>query len=201
MKNHESAAPRLVSVLRKASFCLLLGLLPVTVAWAEAKKLTEIEQDVCTSWMGAKMLHMSIFQSDKPKDEYCRDVTEPGDSFIVIDLIDNELRENPVGITIKKASAAPEEDIVARYPPEPHLNGIVNMPIRLEKGTYSVSIKKEGKETEEVVYQVGVGMTDYSRYLFPLLLAALGVFLAQRIYRRRYLQNAIARLRSRSGKE
>lgn len=201
MKNQESVTFFLATMLRKAGMCLLLGLLPASVALAQAKKVTEIEQDVCTTWMGTKMLHMSIFQPEKPKDEYCRDVADPGDSFVVIDLFDKELRDNPVGIVVKKASAAPEEEVVVREPPAPHQNGVVSIPVRLEKGVYSVVIKKEGSAPEEIVYQVRVNLVDYSRYLLPALIAALAVFLAQRIYRRRYLQNAIARLRARSGRK
>ncbi|PKO83575.1 MAG: hypothetical protein CVU17_07165 [Betaproteobacteria bacterium HGW-Betaproteobacteria-11] len=200
MKNHESAIFCLANTLRKAGFCLLFGLLPATVALAEAKKLTEIEQDVCTTWMGTKMLHMSIFQPEKPKDEYCREVTDPGDAFVVIDLLDKELRESPVGIVIKNAAVA-ENNILVSEPPAHHPNGIVTLPVHLEKGIYSVEIRKEGSTPEEIVYRVRVNLIDYSRYLFPVLLAALAIFLAQRIYRRRYLQNAIARLRARSGRK
>lgn len=177
----------------RAGSSFLLGLLAATSVLAHGN--STIEDDICTTWINDKMLHMSIFQPDNPKAEYCREVAHQGTSFVTIDLFDMALRSENVGINIVKSPGTPEAVVIARSLPTAHMNGNIRTPVRFEQGIYSVTVEVEGKNPRRSVYQVKVGMTDYSRYIFPILVILLALSGLHRLYHTGMLKKATARFR------
>lgn len=192
-KNLPCSTTPSTNILKTGGFFLAL----LTSAAVFAHGNSTVEEDICTTWMNGRMLHMSIFQPDNIKAEYCRDVAQPGTSYVAVDLFERPLREEKIGITIVKSPGTPAAEMIARSLPATHPNGNVNLPVRFERGIYAVEIAAEGNNQLRSVYQVRVAMIDYTRYIFPLLVTLIALFGIHRLLRTRMLRNALARIRTR----
>lgn len=60
-----------------------------------------IEEDPCVRKIGGSMVHFSAYQPQiEPKAQYCTEIPDVGDTFLVVDLVDPSLRTLPVGVKI-----------------------------------------------------------------------------------------------------
>lgn len=141
-----------------------------------------IEEDICVRKVGGNMVHLSAYQPQiEPKAEYCTDIPDVGDTFLVVDLVDPGLRALPVGVKIIRGVNENEQDeakTVAYWKPVSHPDGILRGEARLEKGLYKLIITAEGLSPS--AYLLRVQQVDYSKLgrsaLGPLaLLLVLGV--------------------------
>ena len=139
------------------------GLSPNTV-WAHGA--VTLEDDICVRRMGGNMVHFSAYQPQlDPKAQYCTDIPDVGDTFLVVDLIDPSLRTMPVGVRIIKGpggvESEEEDQTVAYWKPASHPDGIVRGEANLEKGLYKVIITAEGLSPS--YYLLKVQQVDYSK--------------------------------------
>jgi len=141
-----------------------------------------IEEDVCVRKVGGNMVHFSAYQPQiEPKAQYCTDIPDVGDTFLVVDLVDPSLRTLPVGIKIIRGVNENEQDeaqTVAYWKPVSHPDGVVRGEAKLDKGLYKLIITAEGLSPSH--YLLRVQQIDYSKLgrsaLGPLaLLLVLGV--------------------------
>ena len=142
-----------------------------------------IEEDMCVRKVGGNMVHLSAYQPQiEPKAEYCTDIPDVGDTFLVVDLVDPGLRALPVGVKIVRGVNENDEQdeakTVAYWKPVSHPDGILRGEARLEKGLYKLIITAEGLSPS--AYLLRVQQVDYSKLgrsaLGPLaLLLVLGV--------------------------
>lgn len=173
----------IMHVKRIASSLLLLlfvaGLSPGTVA---AHGNVTIEEDPCVRKIGGSMVHFSAYQPQiEPKAQYCTDIPDVGDTFLVVDLVDPTLRTLPVGVKIIRGVNENEQDesqTVAYWSPTSHPDGVVRGEANLDKGLYKLIITAEGLSPS--AYLLRVQQVDYSRLgrsaLGPLaLLLVLGI--------------------------
>jgi hypothetical protein len=151
-----------------------------------------IEEDICTSRLGGKMVHMSIYQPERPKAEFCREVAEVGKSYVVLDLVDPSLRNENVGIEVVRDKGGPAEQVIASVRPSPHPDGVLSTSATLEQGMYSVVVSVEGQDAHSV-YPIRVKMVDYSRYILPTLLSLLILFGLYQLHRFKVLHKLAAR--------
>lgn len=142
----------------------ILGLFPEMVA---AHGKVELEEDVCVRRLGGSMVHLSAYQPQwAPKAEYCTEIPDEGDTFLVIDLIDPSLRTIPVGVQLFKASnssssAQADEQPIVSWQPTSHPDGIVRGEATLEKGLYKLIVTAEGLSPS--YYILRVQQADYSQ--------------------------------------
>ncbi len=141
-----------------------------------------IEEDVCVRKIGGNMVHFSAYQPQiEPKAQYCTDIPDVGDTFLVVDLVDPSLRTLPVGIKIIRGVNENEQDeaqTVAYWKPASHPDGVVRGEAKLDKGLYKLIITAEGLSPSH--YLLRVQQVDYSKLgrsaLGPLaLLLVLGI--------------------------
>ena len=141
-----------------------------------------IEEDVCVRKIGGNMVHFSAYQPQiEPKAQYCTEIPDVGDTFLVVDLVDPSLRTLPVGIKIIRGINENEQDeaqTVAYWKPVSHPDGVVRGEAKLDKGLYKLIITAEGLSPSH--YLLRVQQIDYSKLgrsaLGPLaLLLVLGV--------------------------
>lgn len=132
--------------------------------------------------VGGSMVHFSAYQPQiEPKAQYCTDIPDVGDTFLVVDLVDPSLRNMPVGIKIIQGVNDNEQDeakTVAYWKPVSHPDGVVRGEAKLDKGLYKLIITAEGLSPS--AYLLRVQQVDYSKMgrsaLGPLaLLLVLGV--------------------------
>jgi hypothetical protein len=141
-----------------------------------------MEEDMCVRKVGGNMVHFSAYQPQiEPKAQYCTDIPDVGDTFLVVDLVDPSLRNMPVGIKVIQGVNENEQDetkTVAYWKPVSHPDGVVRGEATLEKGLYKLIITAEGLSPSS--YLLRVQQVDYSKLgrsaLGPLaLLLVLGV--------------------------
>ncbi len=141
-----------------------------------------MEEDICVRKIGGNMVHFSAYQPQiEPKAQYCTEIPDVGDTFLVVDLVDPSLRNMPVGVKIIQGVNENEQDeakTVAYWKPVSHPDGVVRGEATLEKGLYKLIITAEGLSPS--TYLLRVQQADYSKLgraaLGPLvLLLVLGV--------------------------
>lgn len=163
-------------------FLLLLSMAGISPAPAAAHGNVTIEDDPCVRKIGGSMVHFSAYQPQiEPKAQYCTDIPDVGDTFLVVDLVDPSLRKLPVGVKIIRGVNENEQDetqTVAYWRPTSHPDGVVRGEANLDKGLYKVIITAEGLSPS--AYLLRVQQVDYSKIgrsaLGPLaLLLVLGI--------------------------
>ena len=147
-----------------AALCFLIGGLFPTSAMAHGN--VTIEDDICVRRLGGNMVHFSAYQPQyEPKAQYCTEIPEGGDTFLVVDLVDKSLRNLPLGVRIVKGQGEggkeEEDQTVAYWKPVSHPDGVVRGEAKLEKGLYKLIITAEGLSPS--YYLLRVQQVDYSK--------------------------------------
>jgi hypothetical protein len=142
---------------------VLVAVIGPTAAVAHGN--VSIEDDICVRRIGGNMVHFSAYQPQiEPKAQYCTEIPDVGDTFLVVDLVDPSLRTMPVGVKIIQGVNENEQDeakTVAYWKPASHPDGIVRGEATLEKGLYKLIITAEGLSPS--TYLLRVQQADYSK--------------------------------------
>jgi hypothetical protein len=130
---------------------------------AAAHGAVAIEDDICVRRIGGNLVHLSAYQPQvEPKAEYCTEIPDEGDTFLVVDLVDHGLRNTPVGVRIVRGvNEKAEDQTVAYWQPASHPDGIVRGEAKLDKGLYKLIITAEGLSPS--YYLLRVQQIDYSK--------------------------------------
>jgi len=163
-----------------------LGLLLVAVlshpAVAAAHGAVNGEDDPCLRRIGEQVVHFNAYQPQyQLKDQYCTDIPQSGDTFLVVDLVDLALRNELVGMRVVKGNGSKEADdqIVADIRPSLHPDGILRGEVRLDEGLYTVTIATEKQNLmKRPQYRLRVHMTNYEQLIRTITIPLLGVLLA-----------------------
>jgi len=143
------------------------------------------------------MVHFNAYQPQfQLTDQYCTEIPQEGDTFLVVDLVDPAWRNEPVGMRIVKGngSKATADQIVADIRPSLHPDGVLRGEVRLDEGLYTVTIAAEKQNLmRRPQYLLRVHMTDYQKLArsvgFPLLGVLLAGWLVYKLVRSRWVQN------------
>jgi len=162
------------------------------------------EDDPCLRRIGERLVHFSAYQPQyELKEQYCTDIPQEGDTFLVIDLVDPALRNELVGMRITKGSGRneAEDQIVADIRPTTHPDGVLRGEARLDEGLYTVTISAANQNLmKRPQYLLRVHMIDYQKLVQTTVVPALGVLLAAwllyKLIRSRWLRNWWTVLRS-----
>jgi hypothetical protein len=185
-----------------------LGLLLVAVLScpdvAAAHGAVSGEDDPCLRRIGEQVVHFNAYQPQyQLKDQYCTDIPQSGDTFLVVDLVDPALRNELVGMRVVKGNGSKETDdqIVADIRPSTHPDGILRGEVKLDEGLYTVTIATEKQNLmKRPQYLLRVHMTDYQKLVqtvgVPLLGVLLAAWLGYKLLRSTWLRNWWAVLRS-----
>ncbi|MCA1958718.1 MAG: hypothetical protein LDL14_09360 [Nitrospira sp.] len=151
----------------RAAVVVLIAVSGLSPEIVGAHGKVELEDDICVRRLGGSMVHLSAYQPQwAPKTEYCTEIPDEGDTFLVIDLIDPNLRAVPIGVQIIKASSAAPKDeegqTVAYWKPTSHPDGVVRGEANLEKGLYKLIVTAEGLSPS--YYILRVQQVDYSQF-------------------------------------
>jgi hypothetical protein len=142
---------------------VLVAVIGPTAAVAHGN--VSIEDDICVRRIGGNMVHFSAYQPQiEPKAQYCTEIPDVGDTFLVVDLVDPSLRTMPVGVKIIQGVNENEQDeakTVAYWKPASHPDGVVRGEAILEKGLYKLIITAEGLSPS--TYLLRVQQADYSK--------------------------------------
>jgi hypothetical protein len=171
---------------------------------AAAHGATNGEDDPCIRQVGERVVHFNAYQPQyQLKDQYCTDIPKEGDTFLVVDLVDPALRNEPVGMRVVKGNGSneAEDQIVADIRPSTHPDGVLRGEVRLDEGLYTVIIATEKQNLmRRPQYLLRVHMTDYQMLMrtmaAPLLGMLLSAWLGYKLIRSTWLRKWWAVLRS-----
>jgi hypothetical protein len=157
---------------------------------------SDMEQDPCLRQAGERAVHFSAYQPQyELNGQYCTEIPQAGDTFLVVDLVDPALRTEPVGMRVMKRNDRnePEGEIVADVRPISHPDGVLRSEVRLDEGLYTVTIASEKHNLlKRPQYLLRVHMVDYQKLALsiagPLIAVLLFVWLAYKLIRSKWLR-------------
>jgi hypothetical protein len=131
-----------------------------------------IEKDPCVRRAGPYRIHFAVYQPQfNPVAEYCAAVPNAGNTILVFDLVDPELRSRPLTIQVVEAVSAPAPKTVLYLPPQTYPTGVVNAEAHLDlPGQYTAIVTFE-EPADTIQFPLRVAM-------WSLGVVALGSVLA-----------------------
>ena len=153
------------------------------------------EDDPCLRRVGERVVHFNAYQPQyELRGQYCTDIPQAGDTFLVVDLVDLALRSEPVGMRIVKGTNETEGELVADIRPSTHPDGVLRGEVRLDEGLYTVILATEKQNLmRRPQYLLRVHMTDYQKLMrtvaIPLLGVLLVAWLGYKLIRSKWLQS------------
>jgi hypothetical protein len=166
-------------VTQAGSMALILLLALYHPGVAAAHGTASGEDDPCLRRVGERVVHFNAYQPQyELKGQYCTDIPQEGDTFLVVDLVDPALRNEPVGMRIVKGTNGAEGEIVADIRPSTHQDGVLRSEVKLDEGLYTVILATEKQNLmRRPQYLLRVHMTDYQKLVRTVVIPFLGVLL------------------------
>jgi hypothetical protein len=153
------------------------------------------EDDPCLRRVGERVVHFNAYQPQyELRGQYCTDIPQAGDTFLVVDLVDLSLRSEPVGMRVVKGTNESEGELVADIRPSTHPDGVLRGEVRLDEGLYTVILATEKQNLmRRPQYLLRVHMTDYQKLMRTVAIPLLGVlfvaWLGYKLIRSNWLRN------------
>ena len=158
-----------------AVFILVMALYTST---AGAHGKVAMEDDSCMRRIGENMIHLSAYQPQVDEGgHYCTDIPKAGSAVLVIDLVDPELRDMPIGVKVIKGSIASEGETIANTRPALYQDGVISMKSALDQGKYLVLVTAEGVPPLNYEYHLRVEMINYAEVFRATIGPAVGLLL------------------------
>jgi hypothetical protein len=157
-------------------FCLILTAFPTSPVWAHGG--VSIEKDLCVRTAGLYLIHFAAYQPQfNPSREYCADVPKAGNTILVFDLVDLELRSRPLAVRVIEAGNVTEPRTVLYVPAKTYSTGVVNAEANFDlPGKYTAIVTLEGSNhTINFPIRVALGSNRLVLFISVLLVgSALG---------------------------
>ncbi len=152
-----------------------------------------LEADVCVRNISGSMVHLSTYQPQHdPEAEYCTEIPREGETLWVLDLVDQALRDMPIGIKIVRGSGQALSDTVASLYSTNHSDGIIKGEFNLDEGQYTLFVTGEGVPPLHYEYPLRIQMTNYKEAFFsavPYIITFLLIgLLTDKFLKRRQMQ-------------
>lgn len=162
--------------------------------FATAHGKVSLEADACVRNMSGSMIHLSTYQPQHdPEAEYCTEIPKEGETYWVVDLVDQALRDMPIGIKIVRGSGQALSETVATIYSTNHSDGVIKGRFDLDEGQYTLFVTGEGIPPLHYEYPLRIQMTNYTELLFtaiPYILTFLLIaFITDKLLKRRQLQH------------
>ena len=157
---------------------------------AEARGALGYDQEACVLKVGPDFLYFSGYQFAVSQRKFCEDVPEVGETTLVFDLAQDELRQMKLDFRITRDAgatptegAAADQSTVAYLPPETYPRGTFSFVQNFEEpGNFVGVVTADGPNGEHWVarYPFSVGGAPAS--MTPLILLVLASALALGLY-------------------
>ncbi|SCY09292.1 hypothetical protein SAMN05216420_102268 [Nitrosospira sp. Nl5] len=135
-----------------------------------------MEEDTCMRRLGDNsMVHLSAYQPQhEPNGHYCTEIPKEGETFLVVDLVDQALRDIPVGVRVVRGTSELDDETVTYLRPSYHPDGVIKGETSLDQGVYTVFITGEAVPPVHYQYPLRVKMVNYTN----IFRAAIGPLIA-----------------------
>ncbi len=166
---------RQVTQASAAALILVTALYAGSVA---AHGKVSLEEDSCVRRIGDSMVHLSAYQPQhEPSAQYCTEIPKGGDTYLVVDLVDQALREMPIGMRVIKGTSETEDETVSYLRPTYHPDGVIKGETSLDQGLYTVIIIAEGQPPLRYQYPLRVQMINYANIFRTAVGPLIGLLL------------------------
>jgi len=157
-------------------FGVILGMLFANTA-VYAHGGVSIEFDTCVLKIGSYRIHLTGYQPETAMgEEFCEDIPKTGNAIIVLDFVENVLRDMTAGVRIiekdswtaaQSSSGDDQAKTIVDIPPKLYKTGSVKIERRFDKPGYFVGFltaEKEGQEklVSRFPFSVGYGKGSLS---------------------------------------
>lgn len=140
-------------------------------------------EDMCKLTVGPYMMHFTGYQPTSTQEkEFCEDIPATGQTIVVLDYIEPDLRTLPTEVRIIKDTGS-EQDLdtitIVHLPPKVYPNGSVDFSYDFEQPGQFVGLVTVGEQQEHVsrfpfsVGKINILSRFYSIYMVPLLAFAI----------------------------
>lgn len=179
----------------------LLWLVAVAFMGAEASAHggLSMEKDTCKLRIGPYIMHFTGYQpGDGYRKEFCEDIPATGATIVVLDFIDDVLRDLPVAVRIIRDDGSGHDldsTTVYHVPPKIYPMGTFSFDYQFQRQGKYVGLVTVGDETQRVIgrFPFSVGVPFYLRYSFLAVLLAVGFGVVYGLWRwRRAAEGATA---------
>ena len=159
-----------------ATALVLVAVLYAGAAAAHGK--VSLEEDSCVRRIGDSMVHLSAYQPQfEPSAQYCTEIPKGGDTYLVVDLVDQALRDMPVGMRVVRGTNETEDETVSFVRPSIHADGVIRGETNLDQGLYTVIITADGLPPMRYQYPLRVQMINYANVFRTAVLPLIGLLL------------------------
>lgn len=142
-------------VYRKLTFgCALFALAALVSTQAYAHGGLSMAEDMCKLTVGPYMMHFSGYQPENSQQkQFCEDIPATGQTIVVLDYIEQELRTLPAEVRIIKDTGT-EENLesltVFHIPAKVYPNGSIDFAYTFDKPGKFVGIVTVGEKKEHI---------------------------------------------------
>ncbi|HEX2520303.1 MAG TPA: hypothetical protein VHK04_12255 [Castellaniella sp.] len=187
------AARQIRRHLGRASATALILLAALHAGTAGAHGKVSLEEDSCVRRIGESMVHFSAYQPQfEPSAQYCTEIPKGGDTYLVVDLVDEALRGMPIGMRVVRGTSETEDETVSYLRPSYHPDGVIKGETSLDQGLYTVIITAEGLPPLRYQYPLRVQMINYANIfrtaVGPLIGLLLLTLLAYKLMKSKRMQ-------------
>jgi len=151
---------------------------------AQAHGGLSMAEDMCKLTVGPYMMHFTGYQPDQSQaKQFCEDIPGTGNTVVVLDYIEQELRALPLEVRIIKDTGS-EDNLdtitVLHLPPKIYSNGSVDFEYNFEKPGKFVGLVTVGEKKEYVSrFPFSVGQLNIiSRYFMSIYMVPVVAVLA-----------------------
>jgi hypothetical protein len=157
-----------------------------------------MEKDYCKLRVGRYVMHFTGYQpGDGYRTEFCEDIPSTGPTIVILDFIDDALRDLPVGVRIIRDDGGGRDlDSATVYdvPPKIYPMGTFSFDYQFQQAGNYVGLVTVGDGSQQVVgrFPFAVGASFHKRHSFLAVLLAAGLAAIYLIWRRRRAAKAAA---------
>jgi hypothetical protein len=146
-----------------------------------------MEKDYCKLRVGPHVMHFTGYQpGDGYRREFCEDIPSTGATIVILDFIDDALRDLPVSVRIIRDTRSDlDSATVYDAPPKVYPMGTFSFNYQFQEAGNYVGLVTVGDGNQRVIgrFPFSVGAPPYLRYLFPAALLAVGFGIVYGIWR------------------
>ena len=147
----------------------------------------QMEDDLCKLRLGRYFIHFAGYQPLDKRDpsrftEFCEDIPEIGATYVVLDLVDQELRSMPIAVQVLEDRGIHNDQnspVVFEMPGKSHPSGTFSYEYTFDKPGRFIGLITVGSGEQQMMarfpFSVGRKKTSYMKYVY---IAGAGVFAA-----------------------
>ena len=178
---------------------VLLMVLYTGILHAHGK--VSLNQDSCVRGTQGSKVHLSTYQpQNEPTAHYCTEIPAEGETFFVVDLIDQALRNMPVTMRIVRGTSETEDETVSLLRADYHPDGVIGGKANLDEGNYTVFITGESVPPVHYQYPLRVQQINYAKLarsaIGPLIVSLLLILFGYTLVRSKRIQKWLASRRA-----